>query len=271
VHFNDILLNLVGLHATIPYSSDSVAMDQLRQQFHRDGYIILQNGKDSCLLWDFDNEMSLTPTRKINSTDASLTFSLSLSSPALPLNEVQVLQREADCLLNFLFSEGVDIMKDHGGIIGMFKPGKQQSSYGPRTVQDHGELIDFALTMIEPTKCGYIDPPLSQLTFTSHRSFYALRNMVTEAPDTVIPILFGRMSVLAANFLPLSDPKNPLRLVNKHFCDQVRISRECDQTDMYFAVNYCHFTDNGLNFSSTSSILSSLQSQKKSQSSIGIR
>ncbi|GJJ72751.1 hypothetical protein EMPS_05109 [Entomortierella parvispora] len=139
-------------------------MDQLRQQFHRDGYIILQN--------------------------------------VLPLDEVQVLQREADCLVNFLFSEGVDIMRDHGGII-------------------------------EPTKCGYIDPPLSQLTFTSHRSFCALRNMVTEAPDTVIPILFGRLSVLAANFLPLSDPNYPLRLFNEQYIVKSPKSEEESKFDWH--------------------------------------
>ncbi|KAG0045065.1 hypothetical protein BGZ83_009680 [Gryganskiella cystojenkinii] len=53
--------------------------------------------------------------------------------------------------------------------------------------------------------------------FLSKRSYSSLRNMVTEDPDTVVPILFDRMPALAKNFLPMSDSDNPFCLLNEQY------------------------------------------------------
>lgn len=38
---------------------------------------------------------------------------------ALGTEDVEILRREADCLINYLISENINIMTDYGGIIGM--------------------------------------------------------------------------------------------------------------------------------------------------------
>ncbi|KAG0293856.1 hypothetical protein BGZ98_002021 [Dissophora globulifera] len=121
---------------------------EIRKQFHRDGFVILQN--------------------------------------ALSAGDVDILRREVDCLVNFLISEGIDIMKDLGGII-------------------------------EPISCGYIDPPVSQMYILSKRSYSSLRNMVTEDPDTMVPILFDKITALAKNFLPPETLDYPMCLFNEQY------------------------------------------------------
>ncbi|KAF9402898.1 hypothetical protein BGX21_008194 [Mortierella sp. AD011] len=105
---------------------------------------------------------------------------------ALSREEAGVLRREVDNLVNFLISENMDIMTDFGGVI-------------------------------EPISCGYIDPPVSQMYILSKRSYSSLRNMVTEDPDTVVPILFGKMSVLAKSLLPTATIDNPMCLFNEQY------------------------------------------------------
>ncbi|KAG0362704.1 hypothetical protein BGZ54_008519 [Gamsiella multidivaricata] len=128
-----------------PEHEDSVITKDLRRQFHRDGFLIVRN--------------------------------------ALDHEEVEVFRREVDCLVNFLISENIDIMKDYGGVI-------------------------------EPISCGYIDPPVSQMYILSKRPYSALRNLVTEDPDTVVPVLFGKMPALAKHLLPTDTSENPLCLSN---------------------------------------------------------
>lgn len=51
------------------------------------------------------------------------------SSPiVLTFQELGVFRREVDCLMNFLISENVDIMRDFGGVIGQ--------CFGPKLVHD---------------------------------------------------------------------------------------------------------------------------------------
>ncbi|KAF8932258.1 hypothetical protein BGZ58_007142 [Dissophora ornata] len=100
---------------------------------------------------------------------------------ALTIGEVEILRREVDCLINFLISDDIDIMADYGGII-------------------------------EPISCGYIDPPVSQMYILSKKSYSSLRNMVTEEPDTVVPVLFEKMPALVKHFLPAETADNPLCL-----------------------------------------------------------
>ncbi|KAG0319245.1 hypothetical protein BGZ99_005212 [Dissophora globulifera] len=130
-------------------SAPTLVVDgEIRKQFHRDGFVILQN--------------------------------------ALSAGDVDILRREVDCLVNFLISEGIDIMKDLGGII-------------------------------EPISCGYIDPPVSQMYILSKRSYSSLRNMVTEDPDTMVPILFDKITALAKNFLPPETLDYPMCLFNEQY------------------------------------------------------
>ncbi|KAI7829684.1 hypothetical protein BC939DRAFT_441474 [Gamsiella multidivaricata] len=131
-----------------PEHEDSVITKDLRRQFHRDGFLIVRN--------------------------------------ALDHEEVEVFRREVDCLVNFLISENIDIMKDYGGVI-------------------------------EPISCGYIDPPVSQMYILSKRPYSALRNLVTEDPDTVVPVLFGKMPALAKHLLPTDTSENPLCLFNEQY------------------------------------------------------
>ncbi|KAF8967577.1 hypothetical protein BGZ46_000142 [Entomortierella lignicola] len=105
---------------------------------------------------------------------------------ALDREEVDIFHREVENLVNFLISENMDIMKDFGGVI-------------------------------EPISCGYIDPPVSQMYILSKKSYSSLRNMVTEDPDTVVPILFGKMSEMAKNFLPTATTDNPICLFNEQY------------------------------------------------------
>ncbi|KAF9285665.1 hypothetical protein BGZ68_003670 [Mortierella alpina] len=123
-------------------------MDHLREQFHRDGFAIVRN--------------------------------------ALTHEELGILQREVDCLMNFLISENYDILQDFGGII-------------------------------EPISCGYIDPPATQMYMQSKRSYSNVRNQVTEDPDTVVPLLFEKMAALAQNFLPNETSDHPLCLFNEQY------------------------------------------------------
>ncbi|KAI8596097.1 hypothetical protein EDD21DRAFT_389294 [Dissophora ornata] len=105
---------------------------------------------------------------------------------ALTIGEVEILRREVDCLINFLISDDIDIMADYGGII-------------------------------EPISCGYIDPPVSQMYILSKKSYSSLRNMVTEEPDTVVPVLFEKMPALVKHFLPAETADNPLCLFNEQY------------------------------------------------------
>ncbi|CAO3573800.1 unnamed protein product [Mortierella alpina] len=123
-------------------------MERLREQFDRDGFVIVEN--------------------------------------ALTDDELGILQREVDCLMNFLMSENYDIMKDLGGII-------------------------------EPISCGYIDPPATQMYVLSKRAYSSVRNLVTEAPDTVVPLLFEKMAALAKNFLPAETDEDPICLFNEQY------------------------------------------------------
>ncbi|KAI1319695.1 hypothetical protein EDD11_003389 [Mortierella claussenii] len=127
---------------------ENVITEEDRRRFHRDGFLIVKN--------------ALTP------------------------EEVAILHREAENLMNFLMTENVDIMRDLGGII-------------------------------EPIPCGYIDPPVSQMYILSKRSYSNLRNMVTEDPDTVVPILFEKMPSLVRHFLPAETPENPVCLFNEQY------------------------------------------------------
>ncbi|KAF9947275.1 hypothetical protein BGZ72_010728 [Mortierella alpina] len=128
--------------------TDPAALRDLREQFHRDGFVIVRN--------------------------------------ALTSAELGILQREVDCLMNFLITENYDIMKDFGGII-------------------------------EPISCGYIDPPATQMYILSKRAYSNIRNLVTEDPDTVVPLLFEKMSGLAENFLPAETVDHPLCLFNEQY------------------------------------------------------
>ncbi|KAF9989951.1 hypothetical protein BGZ75_004339 [Mortierella antarctica] len=127
----------------------AASAERLREQFHRDGFVIVRN--------------------------------------ALTHEDVGILQREVDCLMNFLISENYDIMKDFGGII-------------------------------EPISCGYIDPPATQMYILSKRAYSSIRNLVTEDPDTVVPLLFEKMAALAKNFLPTADTDDyPICLFNEQY------------------------------------------------------
>ncbi|KAF9940188.1 hypothetical protein BGZ67_008229 [Mortierella alpina] len=106
----------------------AASAERLREQFHRDGFVIVRN--------------------------------------ALTHEDVGILQREVDCLTNFLISENYDIMKDFGGII----------------------------------------------------AYSSIRNLVTEDPDTVVPLLFEKMAALAKNFLPTADTDDyPICLFNEQY------------------------------------------------------
>ncbi|KAG0000588.1 hypothetical protein BGZ65_004236 [Modicella reniformis] len=67
--------------------------EEIRRQFHRDGFAIVKNVY-------------------------SLQTTLYISLKALTLEELEIFRREVDCLVNFLISENIDIMKDFGGVIG---------------------------------------------------------------------------------------------------------------------------------------------------------
>ncbi|KAF9179958.1 hypothetical protein BGZ50_006561 [Haplosporangium sp. Z 11] len=121
--------------------------------------------------------------------------------------EVEILRREADCLVNFLISENADIMKDYGGVI-------------------------------EPISCGYIDPPLSQMFILSRRSFAAVRNLVTEDPDTVVPILFEKMASLARTFLPEETQDSPICLFNEQYIVKTPKSGSTSQFEWHQDAQY---------------------------------
>ncbi|KAF9088874.1 hypothetical protein BGX23_007047 [Mortierella sp. AD031] len=105
---------------------------------------------------------------------------------ALEASELEVLRRESDTLINFLISENVNIMTDYGGII-------------------------------EPISCGYIEPPVSQMFILSKKSYSFVRDMVTEPPDSALPILFEKMPMLANGFLPVETEDDPTCLFNEQY------------------------------------------------------
>ncbi|KAI8345743.1 hypothetical protein B0O80DRAFT_471985 [Mortierella sp. GBAus27b] len=105
---------------------------------------------------------------------------------ALTSHELEVFRQEVDSLVNFIISEDMDIMKDYGGII-------------------------------EPISCGYIDPPASQKYILSKRSYSTLRNMVTEEPNSVVPVLLDKMPAMAQKLLPMETEDNPLCLFNEQY------------------------------------------------------
>ncbi|KAG0212776.1 hypothetical protein BGX28_005623 [Mortierella sp. GBA30] len=106
--------------------------------------------------------------------------------PSLTEDDLRVLQQEVDCLMNFLMTENYDIMKDFGGVI-------------------------------EPISCGYIDPPATQMYILSRRSYSNIRDLVTEDPDSVVPVLFEKMPTLARYFLPAETDEHPLCLFNEQY------------------------------------------------------
>ncbi|KAK3815592.1 MAG: hypothetical protein JOS17DRAFT_759962 [Linnemannia elongata] len=105
---------------------------------------------------------------------------------ALETEDVEILRREADCLINYLISENINIMTDYGGII-------------------------------EPITCGYIDPPVSQMFILSKKSYSHVRDQVPEEPDSVLHILFEKVPVMATNFLPLESEDDPNCLFNEQY------------------------------------------------------
>ncbi|KAK3824991.1 MAG: hypothetical protein J3Q66DRAFT_98524 [Benniella sp.] len=143
--------------------------EETRRQFHRDGFVIVKN--------------------------------------VLEFQELEVFRREVDCLMNFLISENVDIMKDFGGVI-------------------------------EPISCGYIEPPVSQMYIMSKRSYSSLRNMVTESPDTVVPVLFGKMPALAQRLLPTEPDDNPLCLFNEQYIVKTPNSSSVSSFPWHFDSQY---------------------------------
>ncbi|KAG0028155.1 hypothetical protein BGZ81_004969 [Podila clonocystis] len=100
--------------------------------------------------------------------------------------DVGILLREADNLMNFLMSEDVDIMQQLGGVI-------------------------------EPISSGYIDIPLSQMYIFSKSAYSRLRNMVTEDPDSVTDILFSTMPEWAKVMLPIETEDDKLCLFNEQY------------------------------------------------------
>ncbi|KAF9902105.1 hypothetical protein EC991_005274 [Linnemannia zychae] len=118
-------------------------------------------------------------------------------STALEPNDVEMLRREADNLINYLISSDVNIMIDYGGII-------------------------------EPITCGYIDPPMSQMFILSKKSYSYVRHQVTEKPDTVIDIIFEKVPEMVNKFLPQESEDNPTCLFNEQYIvktpDSVNIS-----------------------------------------------
>ncbi|KAG9072017.1 hypothetical protein KI688_006239 [Linnemannia hyalina] len=120
----------------------------MRRQFHRDGFLVVTN--------------------------------------ALETEDVEILRREADCLINYLISENINIMTDYGGII-------------------------------EPITCGYIDPPVSQMFILSKKSYSHVRDQVPEEPDSVLHILFEKVPAMVNNFLPLESEDDPTCLFNEQY------------------------------------------------------
>ncbi|KAG0289576.1 hypothetical protein BGZ96_006908 [Linnemannia gamsii] len=120
----------------------------MRRQFHRDGFLVVPN--------------------------------------ALETEDVEILRREADCLINYLISENINIMTDYGGII-------------------------------EPITCGYIDPPVSQMFILSKKSYSHVRDQVPEAPDSVLHILFEKVPAMVNNFLPEESVDDPTCLFNEQY------------------------------------------------------
>ncbi|KAF9329016.1 hypothetical protein BGZ91_000742 [Linnemannia elongata] len=120
----------------------------MRRQFHRDGFLVVPN--------------------------------------ALETEDVEILRREADCLINYLISENINIMTDYGGII-------------------------------EPITCGYIDPPVSQMFILSKKSYSHVRDQVPEEPDSVLHILFEKVPTMVNNFLPLESEDDPTCLFNEQY------------------------------------------------------
>ncbi|KAF9934773.1 hypothetical protein FBU30_000067 [Linnemannia zychae] len=121
--------------------------ERTRQQFYRDGFIVIPN--------------------------------------ALGNDDVEILRREADTLINYLISENVNIMTDYGGII-------------------------------EPITCGYIDPPMSQMFILSKKSYSHVRDQVPEDPDTVTEILFEKVPAFANHFLPPETEDKPTCLDSQY-------------------------------------------------------
>ncbi|KAG0085611.1 hypothetical protein BGZ92_008868 [Podila epicladia] len=105
---------------------------------------------------------------------------------ALQDQDVGILSREADNLMNFLMSEDVDIMQQLGGVI-------------------------------EPISSGYIDIPLSQMYIFSKTAYSRLRDMVTEEPDSVTDILFSTMPEWAKVMLPEETEDDKLCLFNEQY------------------------------------------------------
>lgn len=91
-------------------TDQTASMDHLREQFHRDGFAIVRNGNAGPLL----NKARPWPS---NQSDAGSNLAI-LQLLALTPEELGILQREVDCLMNFLISENYDILQDFGGIIG---------------------------------------------------------------------------------------------------------------------------------------------------------
>ncbi|KAG0216319.1 hypothetical protein BGX31_000639, partial [Mortierella sp. GBA43] len=113
---------------------------------------------------------------------------------ALTSHELEVFRQEVDSLVNFIISEDMDIMKDYGGII--------------------GNVLRYPIHHAQPISCGYIDPPASQKYILSKRSYSTLRNMVTEEPNSVVPVLLDKMPAMAQKLLPMETEDNPLCLSN---------------------------------------------------------
>ncbi|KAF9396130.1 hypothetical protein CPC16_004785 [Podila verticillata] len=127
---------------------DIPGREQYRRRFLRDGFVVIEN-----VLQDQD---------------------------------VRILSREADNLMNFLMSEDVDIMQQLGGVI-------------------------------EPISSGYIETPLSQMFIFSKTAYSRLRNMVTEEPDSVTDILFSTMPQWAKVMLPDETDDDKLCLFNEQY------------------------------------------------------
>ncbi|KAF9316420.1 hypothetical protein BG003_002003 [Podila horticola] len=104
----------------------------------------------------------------------------------LQYQDVGILLREADNLMNFLMSEDVDIMQQLGGVI-------------------------------EPISSGYIDIPLSQMYIFSKTAYSRLRNMVTEDPDSVTDILFSTLPEWVKGMLPSETEDDKLCLFNEQY------------------------------------------------------
>ncbi|KAF9402403.1 hypothetical protein BGZ94_004942 [Podila epigama] len=139
---------------------DDTAKKEIRRKFLRDGFVVVQN--------------------------------------VLRPEDIGILSREADNLMNFVMSEGMDIMEILGGVI-------------------------------EPISCGYIDPPMSQMYILSKKSYSGLRDLVTEEPDSVTNILFSIMPTCAQTLLPDQDPDSPLCLFNEQYIVKTPKSEKISQ------------------------------------------